>query len=194
MLALLPIAAYLCGSIPFGYLICRARGIDVREQGSGNIGATNVARTLGKRSGALVLLLDLAKGLIPVLVARWVVGDQPGADRWIGAAMLAAVAGHVYPAFLRLRGGKGVATAFGVILAVCPLAGALGFVVYVGLYLATRISSVGSLGGTLTAVVTLWLLGARLEIGLAGSMIMLLILLRHRGNLARLRRGEERAS
>jgi glycerol-3-phosphate acyltransferase PlsY len=191
MLALaLIVAAYLAGSVPFGLLVCRALGTDVRQVGSGNIGATNVARAVGKRWAALVLICDMVKGLVPTLAAAAFLRGQPDDTWWIGATMLAAVCGHVFSVFLRLRGGKGVATALGATSAVAPLAGLVGVVIYVGLYLATRISAIGSLGATLAATVIVWLTEPP-PIAVASTLILLLIALRHRENLQRLLRGEE---
>lgn len=189
---LLLLGAYLAGSVPFGYLVCRARGMDVRQVGSGNIGATNVARVAGKLYGILVLLLDLAKGFGPVSLALLSLSTHPQHDLWIAAVMLAAVLGHVFSLFLRFRGGKGVATALGVTLAVCPVGGTAGLLLYVLLYLATRISSVGSLAGALGATIVVWVRGAPRPIGVAVAAITLLIVLRHHANLRRLLRGEER--
>ena len=193
MTPLLVLAAYLAGSVPFGLLVGRARGIDVRRHGSGNIGATNVARALGKGWGLLVLLLDLAKGWAPVFAASRLLGHgEPHRPWWIAATLLAAVLGHVFPVFLRFRGGKGVATALGVILAVSPWAALVGIGSYLALYLLTRISSVGSLGGTAAAVGAAWLLAVPPPVGAALVLVALVILWRHRENLGRLRRGEEK--
>jgi glycerol-3-phosphate acyltransferase PlsY len=189
---LMVLGAYVAGAVPFGYLICRARGVDVRTVGSGNIGATNVARAAGKPLGALALLLDLAKGLGPTLAARAALAAHARRDVWVAAVMLAAVLGHVFSIFLRLRGGKGVATALGVTSAVCPLAGGAGVAIYALLYATTRISSVGSLAGTAAAMITVWACGAPRPIAVAATAITLLIVVRHHANLRRLFRGEER--
>ena len=112
------IAAYLLGSVPTGLLLGKALGVDIRNSGSGNIGATNVYRTLGRKIGVITLLGDCLKGLIPVLAARWL--GFP--DIWVAAAGLAAFSGHVYTVVLCFKGGKGVATALGIFLGVSPLA------------------------------------------------------------------------
>jgi glycerol-3-phosphate acyltransferase PlsY len=190
---LLVLAAYLAGSVPFGLLVGRLRGVDVRAHGSGNIGATNVARALGKGWGVLVLLLDLAKGWAPLWLAQSLLAaDLPSRPWWIGATLLAAVLGHVFSVFLRFRGGKGVATALGVTLAVCPWAALVGSGGYLVLYLTTRISSLGSLGGTAAAVGASWLFAVPAPVGGALVLVALVILWRHRDNLRRLRRGEEK--
>src|SRR4051812_1167920 len=114
------IVAFLAGSIPFGVLFARARGVNIREHGSGNIGATNAAHVLGKKVGALVLLCDAAKGALPVLGARWLMPQRLPGDDWtwgVAAVGLAAFIGHLAPPWLRFRGGKGVATGFGVMVA-----------------------------------------------------------------------------
>ena len=182
-------ATFVLAGVPFGLLLCRLRGIEIREIGSGNIGATNAARALGKGGGALVMLLDALKGFLPVFLLRLVQGgDDP---RVVGATMVAAVAGHVFSVFLRLRGGKGVATGFGVMLATYWPAGACGFLAYAALYGITRLSSLGSLAGVAVATATIWISAQALPIGIAASLIFLLVVLRHAENLRRLARREE---
>jgi len=180
-------AGYLAGSIPTGVLVARARGVDIREQGSGNIGATNVARTLGKKAGAFVLLIDALKGLVPVLVCAHLVAD-PWAATATGAA---AILGHVFPVWLKFRGGKGVATALGVFLALTPIAAAAAVVTFALVYAIGRIASVGSLLAGLTLVGVLWWRGAPVPHLALGIAAWLLIVIRHRGNLRRLWRREE---
>jgi glycerol-3-phosphate acyltransferase PlsY len=187
----LVVLGYLSGSIPFGLLLVRAtRGVDVRERGSGNIGATNVARVAGKPLGVLVLLLDALKGALPVLLAR-AVEPAPLVPAVVG---LAAFAGHVAPPWLGFRGGKGVATALGVLAVLAPraaLASALTYGVVLALW---RISSVGSLLAGLVAVAVAWLVPGT-PVASAGLVTVLLaaMLWTHRGNIGRLlRRGEPR--
>src|SRR5262249_52987819 len=136
-------AAYVMGSIPFGVVVARARGIDLRKVGSGNIGATNVARALGRWWAVAVLLADAAKGFVPVFIGRRL--GLPA--RMVALAALAAIIGHMFTIFLRGRGGKGVATSLGVGLAISPLAALLGFGLYLTTFALTRLSSVGSLLG-----------------------------------------------
>jgi len=184
--------AFVSGAVPYGLIISRARGVDLRAVGSGNIGATNAARALGKKLGALVLLLDLLKGLVPTLLTRLLLpASDPLLDVWIGATMVAAVLGHVFTPFLRGRGGKGVATGFGAILASSPLAGLVGAAVYAGLYACFRISSLGSLAGSLVAPLVMLLLGEPRPRWLAALLVSLLIVAKHRENIRRLLRGEE---
>ncbi len=136
---LIVLLAYLLGSIPFGYLIVRARGGgDVRESGSGGTGATNVTRRAGKWAGVLTLALDALKGLVAVVVARWFVGEETSVNWWVAAAALAAVAGHIFPVWLGFRGGKGVATGLGVFLGLAPLAVLCALPVFVVVVWATR--------------------------------------------------------
>ncbi len=186
---LLCLAAYVAGSVPFGVLVARLKGVDLRTVGSGNIGATNVARALGKGWAVAVLAGDAAKGFVPVFVGRRL-GLPAGA---VAAAGLAAIVGHMFTIFLRGRGGKGVATSLGVALALSPAAALIGFGVYILVYLTTHLSSLGSLLGVWTFSVgfvvwrrppwPLWVLA------LGGAA---LVTLRHRQNIGRLLRGEEK--
>jgi len=180
-------AAYLAGSIPFGLLVARAKGVDIRQAGSGNIGATNVARVLGKPLGVLVLVLDALKGAGPVFVATRLAGTRVGA-----IAGILAILGHVFPVWLGFRGGKGVATALGVFVALAPVEAAVALAVYAIVYGIWRISSVGSLTAGTALVVTMVARGARPEVQVLGAVAFLLIVWRHRGNLRRIWRGEER--
>jgi glycerol-3-phosphate acyltransferase PlsY len=191
---LLVAAGYLAGSIPFGYLLAKALlGVDVRTVGSGNIGATNVARAGGKKLGVVVVLLDAAKAVVPILVARRLLGDGPRAQVFTTAVALAAFVGHLFPVWLRFKGGKGVATGFGIFLVLAPWAALAGAVAYGIAYGATRISSVGSLAGTaVCAGTSLALNGARSPLSWAGLAIAALIVLRHRDNIRRLLSGEEK--
>jgi glycerol-3-phosphate acyltransferase PlsY len=180
------------GSIPFGVLFARARGVDLRTIGSGNIGATNVARALGKKLGGAVLLLDALKGFVPVLAARLLAGDLPRGDYVVAATALAAFLGHLFPVTQRFRGGKGVATALGVFLALSPLAALGAGLVYAAVYAAWRISSLGSLvaAGAFVPLVHLATRG-KTVITLLALLIYLLILMTHRENIRRLLAGKE---
>lgn len=186
------LAAYLLGSIPFGLLIGKRRGVDVRTTGSGNIGATNVARSVGKKLGALVLLLDALKGALPVIGLRVAAAQGVSVPPAVVAAVaLAAIVGHCYPVWLRFRGGKGVATALGVFLAVDPAAAGVGVGVFALLYLAFRVVSLGSVTAAIAIPTFLALAGrppAIIGLGVAGALI---VIVKHRGNLARLLRREE---
>lgn len=187
----LVLLGYLSGSIPFGLLLVRAaRGVDVRERGSGNIGATNVARVAGKGLGALVLVLDALKGALPVLLARAVDGTEQ-VPALVG---LAAFAGHVAPPWLGFRGGKGVATALGVLAVLAPRAALAGALTWVLVLALSRISSVGSLLAGIVAVAVAWLVPGTPAVAAALTSVLFgAMLWTHRGNIGRLlRRGEPR--
>ncbi len=177
------VGAYFFGAIPFGLLIARLVGVDVQSQGSGNIGATNVARTAGKGFGVLTLLLDAIKGAAPVLLAIFVV-DAP---TWgCVLAGLIAVLGHVFPIYLRFRGGKGVATALGVFLALTPQAAGVAVLVFALVFLPFRVVSAGSLAGALALTVATYLLDGRVEVIALAAVVTTLVFVRHAGNIRRL--------
>jgi glycerol-3-phosphate acyltransferase PlsY len=179
-------ASYLLGAVPFGYLAGRLRGIDLRKHGSGNTGGTNAIRVLGARYGVPALMLDVAKGVAPVVLARHVDG--------LGLAVLAGVAamlGHTFPVFLGFGGGKGVATAAGVMLALVPwLTGAL-FVVWIVMVLLTRYVSVGSITIALGLIIGVFVLAEPWPVRALGLFASGMVLWRHRTNIARLRAGTE---
>ena len=199
------ILGYLLGSIPFGVLISRHRSVvDVRGYGSGKTGATNVLRTAGSRAAAAVLALDMSKGVLAVVFAGLIVGRDYlmvgnfplGMLATQAIAALAAVGGHIWPIFLRFKGGRGVATFFGGLIALCPLVGLFGtelFIISAGL---TRFASLGSIAGTVGSyaiLVPLILLHnfpvEYLLYALAGAIIVFVM---HRDNIARLISGKER--
>ena len=201
-------ASYLAGSIPFGLLVARAAtGADVREVGSGNIGATNVARAAGRGAAVATLVLDAAKGFAPAWLASHLFAGSaltgtalarvaPGANEalapWAGAICgVLAVVGHCFPVWLRFRGGKGVATGLGVALALAPWAALAGAATWVVLYKLFRISSVGSLAG-IAVTLTVAALTAPAPAVAALGAIALLVVVRHRANLHRLLRRQER--
>ncbi len=188
----LPVVAYLLGSIPFGVVIASARGIDLRQVGSGNIGATNAARALGKALGAVVLLLDAAKGFVPVLLARLLLARAPHSECLLATTALCAFLGHLFPVFYGFRGGKGVATALGVFLALSPLAALGALVVYALVYAVTRTSSLGSLTAAVAFVPLLYFLAGRSRVLLAlAVLLVLMIVASHRENIRRLIKREE---
>jgi len=179
-------ASYLAGSIPFGLFIARlAAGKDVLEIGSGNIGATNVARAAGRTAAVSTLLLDALKGFLPAFVA------SKSADSWGSACGVAAVVGHCFPVWLRFRGGKGVATGLGVTLALAPIAALAGAGVWTIGFGLTRIASVGSLAGSLAALLVAYATVSRAAL-VAVAAICGLVAVRHRSNVRRLLNGEER--
>lgn len=210
---LLVLGAYLLGSIPFGLLIGRVRGVDVRRQGSGNIGSTNVGRILGRKWGYLCFLLDVGKGLLPVL---WVghylrantMGDGPStltsADQWLWLAVGAAtIIGHMFSVYLRFRGGKGVATSLGVVLGIWPyftLTGLFAFAIWLAVWGVSRYVSLASIAAALSFPVGFLLLIWRIpawhveevEPLLVFSCAMaILVVIRHRSNIQKLLRGTE---
>ncbi|MDQ1612543.1 MAG: acyl phosphate:glycerol-3-phosphate acyltransferase [Pyrinomonadaceae bacterium] len=197
--ALFIVAAYLVGSIPFGFLIVRARGGgDVRETGSGGTGATNVTRRAGKGAGLLTLALDAAKGALVALVARWLLAPDFGVNPWVALASIAVVAGHVFPVWLKFRGGKGVATGLGVFLSLTPVAVAPAALVFLAVVWATRYVSLGSIAAAATLPLFIWLLSDRgssdasvapvMAVAVAGGA---LIIFMHRANIGRLLHGTE---
>jgi glycerol-3-phosphate acyltransferase PlsY len=188
MTFLLLIVAYLLGSIPTGVILAKAFGnIDIRTQGSKNIGATNVFRTAGKKLGVITLLGDILKGLIPVAIARGTLDSY----FWIGAVALAAFLGHLYPIFLKFKGGKGIATGLGVFLALSPLPAILSLLVFGAVVYRWRYVSVGSLSATAAFLFLLALLNPhRIYIPFA-LIIGVLIFYRHRENIERLLSGRE---
>lgn len=201
------IGAYLLGSVPFGLLFGKMAGVDVRRQGSGNIGATNVGRLLGKRLGLLTLVADMLKGVAPMLAAAWWTAGQDGHYLVVlsgGAAFL----GHLFPVWLGFKGGKGVATALGVFLYLAPLAALGALAVFVLVLLNWGYVSLASLSAALLMPGLVWLLyhgGAGGEEGLVGALgaawpetllallFALLIWIKHRDNIERLLRGEEKS-
>ncbi|RKH89023.1 glycerol-3-phosphate acyltransferase [Corallococcus sp. AB045] len=189
MLSAFLLLGYLCGSVPFGVLLTRwLRGVDVRASGSGNIGATNVTRVAGKKLGAVVLLLDALKAVLPVALA---VHYLPGDTKAHALVGLSAVLGHVYPVWLKLQGGKGVASALGVLVVLVPKAALAGAIIY-GLVVARwRVSSVGSLAAAVVAIATAFLTAPAREYVLLTAGLFVLMLWTHRSNLQRLARRTE---
>jgi len=180
--------AYLVGSVPFAYLLSRRRGIDLRRVGSGNVGATNVLRTSGVRTAVIAMGLDAVKGALAVILAQRLTGG-------VGApvvAGLASVLGHIYPVWLRFRGGKGVATAAGVFAVLAPLALGIASAAFVVAVWTTRYISVGSVVGALTLVVVAIVTDSPGVVEIGTAVAALVIVQRHRANLARVRAGTER--
>ena len=180
---------YVSGSIPFGLLIAKAsKGVDVREIGSGNIGATNVLRAAGKGAAALTLALDMLKGWAPVALGR-IVGAS---DALVAGVALAAFLGHLYPVFLRFRGGKGVATFLGVLLALLPKVAFLVASVWLLIAAVFRYSSLAALVAAAASPLLVWLLDGRRGFVALALVLSGFILIRHRENMRRLLTGEER--
>jgi glycerol-3-phosphate acyltransferase PlsY len=197
---LVVIIAYLLGSIPFGYLIVRTKlGDDIRQTGSGGTGATNVSRRAGRTAGVVTLVLDAFKGSLAVLIARTLLTGPPLViDSWVAAAAIAVIVGHIFPVWLGLRGGKGVATGVGVFLVLAPVALVCAGVLFVAIVALTRYVSLGSITAAVALPVFVWLQNVFVEpvadlrpLLIAAIAGALLILFAHRGNIARLARGTE---
>jgi acyl phosphate:glycerol-3-phosphate acyltransferase len=180
------VIAYLIGSVPFGLILTRLAGAgDVREIGSGNIGATNVLRTGRKGLALATLALDVLKGALPV----WLAYRYLGPDMAVVAG-LGAVLGHCFPIWLKFRGGKGVATAAGVVVALTPLVAAIAVAVFMVIVLATRYVSLGSMLGAIAAAPSAYLMG-HVQAAELYLLLALIIVLKHAGNVRRLLQGSE---
>ncbi len=183
------IAAYLIGSIPFGYLIVRGKiGADIRETGSGGTGATNVSRRAGKVAGVITLVLDAAKGSAAVLIAKTLTGNDP---LIVVAAAIAVLVGHIFPVWLGFRGGKGVATGAGVFLILAPAALLCAGFVFFAVVVLTRYVSLGSIVGAATIPLVVWTQNGPRPVLIAALLGALLIVFAHRGNIGRLAHGTE---
>jgi glycerol-3-phosphate acyltransferase PlsY len=180
------VIGYLLGSIPFGLILTRIAGLgDVRNIGSGNIGATNVLRTGNKKLAAATLLLDAFKGTAAVLIAYKLFGEEAGI-----LAGFAAFIGHIFPVWIGFKGGKGVATYIGILLGLAPLMAAAFVVIWLALAFITRYSSLSALVATLVIPVALWLLGAE-KVAAAMAVMTLICWWKHKTNIARLVAGTE---
>jgi glycerol-3-phosphate acyltransferase PlsY len=187
LLILVLAGAYLLGSIPTGLLLGNACGIDVRKEGSGNIGATNLYRTVGRKVGVMTLAGDCLKGMLPVLAVKY--SSLPiEYAAWVG---LAAFCGHVFSVFLRFKGGKGVATALGVFLALSPLAVAVALGVFAVLMLVWRYVSLGSIGAAAVMPIAVWALGGGRVMGVVTMIVAVIVIFRHTENIRRLAAGTE---
>jgi glycerol-3-phosphate acyltransferase PlsY len=187
---LLLAASYLLGSIPSSFLAARwTRGIDLREHGSGNLGATNTFRVLGARIAAPVMVFDVLKGFLPILLfPRW---DDRAAWSWALAYGAAAILGHMFSVYMKFRGGKGVATAGGVFLALSPTAVLAALIVWLILLRGWRMVSLASIGAAVTLMIALAVTEERRSVLALGVVIALLVIYAHRRNIGRIVRGEE---
>ena len=185
--------AYISGSIPFALLAGKANSVDLRKTGSGNLGATNVFRTLGWKVGVAVFLADAAKGALPVLLLPPRIDSPRDPVVWAIATGVAAIAGHVRPVFLKFgKGGKGVATAAGVFLALAPVPMLITFAVFVAVVLASGYVSLGSLVSAVLLPTLLGIMGGvESPLFVVSIIIALFVFWTHRANIGRLRRGEE---
>lgn len=191
MLTLLVAASYLLGAVPNGLLIARLKGIDLRNTGSGNIGATNVFRCVSKGWGIAAFVLDAVKGFVPAFVFPRLLEAAPP---WLGLACgLAAVAGHNWPVWLKFKGGKGVSTSAGMLLGIAPAAVGVGALVFVLSVAVTRIVSVGSILAAIAVPAAYLALHGTENRLLAGALIVMgaLVILKHRANIRRLLNGTE---
>jgi len=180
------LVGYLCGSIPFGLILTRMAGLgDVRSIGSGNIGATNVLRTGNKKLAALTLLLDALKGTVAVLAARYVIGMEAAL-----IAGLAAFLGHLYPVWLKFKGGKGVATYLGVLLGLAPLIVLVFAAIWLGMAKLFRYSSLAALTAAVAVPIALYLYG-RPEVASLFVVMSVITILKHHQNISRLLSGTE---
>jgi len=184
---LLVVFAYFLGSIPVGVMLGRLKGVDPRKTGSGNIGATNVMRAAGKKLGVVTLILDAAKGFVPVALAT-LLGVPLCVVALVG---LVAFLGHVFPVFLRFKGGKGVATALGVYLAISPVTILAAFVVFVIVAAIWRYVSLASMIGATVVPIGLYLIGAPWSFVVMAVLITLVVIVRHKDNITRLVKGTE---
>ena len=198
-ISVLVLGAYLLGSIPTSVWLGRAlKGIDLREHGSGNAGATNAFRVLGKPIGTAVLILDMLKGFLAVKLVLLQHEIDPGSESWmllkIGLGLL-AVTGHIFPVFAGFRGGKGVATITGIALALHPFAALAAMGIYLLVFLVTKISALGSLIAVLTYPVwIIWVFRSEyLSIRIFSLVVVVLVLITHRSNILRLVKGEEKS-
>lgn len=180
--------AYVLGSVPFGLVTARLfGGPDPRTVGSGNIGATNVMRTSGKPAGILTLLTDVGKGALPTLLALYLIKDPA----WVSVVGLSAFLGHLFPVFLKFRGGKGVATACGVFSVISPLTVFLAASVFLIALVSTKYVSVSSISAAVSIPLFLALISGGGDYAALGTAVALLVVLKHRDNIRRLREGTE---
>ena len=197
MTALLLIAAaYLLGAVPFGLLLCRLKGVDIRTVGSGNIGATNVFRSVSKPLGIATFACDFLKGLVPAYVfpilGKMLTGTCQGSEIGILCGV-ASIVGHNWPVYLKFKGGKGIATSAGVLLGVAPAAVGIGLISWIVLFVASRYVSVASIGAAIVVPVVSWTMYSRkgLLLPIVLTILGLLAVWRHKSNIERLISGTE---
>jgi glycerol-3-phosphate acyltransferase PlsY len=193
-------AAFLCGSVPFGYWAGKLKGLDIRQHGSGNIGATNVIRVCGKGIGIPVFILDMIKGLVPVLLPSWMLAGTEITGSLLSAAAvvcgLAAILGHMFTPWLGFKGGKGVATAAGVLLGIAPIAMLVALGAWLLFFFTSRYVSLASMAAAIAVPVTMavQMTTAKSWDGVLlgfGILLAILVVVRHRANIQRLMAGTE---
>lgn len=187
--ALTAIVSYLLGSIPTGYLVAKARGIDIRSVGSGNIGATNVFRILGKPAGITVLLIDALKGFVACRFVAF--GPSAPSEAHQMVAGLFAILGHNYTCWLRFKGGKGIATSAGVLLALVPMAFAVALTVFLIILGLSRYVSLSSITAAIVLPIGVWLAGGTKRMIVLTIFLSLMAIYKHRANIRRLVAGTE---
>ncbi len=187
--------AYICGSVPWGYIIGKVNGIDIRTVGSKNIGATNVTRCVGKKAGKLCFALDFLKGLLPVMIARYFIPDGSVTELLV---VFAAILGHIFPVFLNFKGGKGVSTAAGAVMALAPIPLVTALVVWVVVFFISRYVSLASITAAAVLPVIAWVMiltgnrgTASIPVAVVLTVIAVLAIFRHRANIQRLLDGTE---
>ncbi|MBE6376453.1 MAG: glycerol-3-phosphate 1-O-acyltransferase PlsY [Lentisphaerae bacterium] len=199
---LVVLGAYLLGSIPWGFIIGKWNGVDVRKVGSNNIGATNVTRCVGKKAGKLCFVLDFLKGALPVIAAQYVFRNASTVpmEYVVIAALFATVLGHMFPVFLKFKGGKGVSTAAGAVMALTPYALLAALLVWVVVFLASRYVSLASIAAAAVLPIVAWVfylvdfgnqLARSPEVLIFLTIVSLLAILRHHANIVRLLNGTE---
>lgn len=191
---LLIIAAYLVGAIPFGLILAKSSGVDIRKEGSKNIGATNVTRVAGKKLGFATLAADTAKGFLPMFIAALLLpGEAPEHNLVMALCGAASVIGHMFPVYLKFKGGKGVATALGAFLYLAPIAVLGCLVVFIAAVRLSGFVSVGSLLASLAVIPGIWLLGEPMWKVWLSCLIVALIWAKHHENIGRLLQGTEKS-
>ena len=187
-ITILTIVAYLLGAIPFGLLVAKFHGVDIRSKGSGNIGATNVLRVIGKGWGIFTLVLDALKGFIPAFFFPRLVDLD---SEWGVLFGLAAIIGHTFPVYLRFKGGKGVATSAGMLIGVAPLAVGVGLLCWIICMAIWRYVSLASIVAAVAIAISVWVVDKGLMVNIALTILSGLIIWLHRGNIKRLLDGTE---
>ncbi len=182
------IITYFIASVPYGYIVGKLSGRDITKEGSGNIGATNVARTLGKKAGAIVLILDMLKGFIPVYYAKKIFYFDP---IFISAVALTAVLAHCFSIFMKFRGGKGVATGIGVLLALSPEAGLIVILLWLGTFLVSGYVSLASIVAASLSWVIFFFINGDIYETIAVLIASFIIVVKHSSNIERLIKGTE---
>lgn len=190
--ALFLIFSYLTASIPFGYILAKKfSGKDVRTSGSGNIGATNVVRVAGKKLGILTLILDGLKGMVMIILARFLFDFSPHLHLFLVLVGAISVLGHVYPIYLKFKGGKGVATTIAIVIALDPIAGLVMVATWIGLFLIFRISAISSLSSITMAMAFSIIFDAPVSQAYLCIFLFIIIAIRHKENIKRLLSGTE---